>query len=152
MKKTKYIAYGSNLNLSQMAWRCPTAQVVGSAVLKGYRLTFRGVATLEKDPTAEVPVAVWAIEPRDEAALDRYEGYPYLYRKEVIGITVRGKRMRAMVYLMNAGQPAMPSAGYFNTIAEGYDEVGLDAKYLEEALADTKSRINKPKEAGNGQA
>ena len=28
-KSTLYIAYGSNLNLPQMANRCPTAEVVG---------------------------------------------------------------------------------------------------------------------------
>ena len=31
---TKYIAYGSNLNLRQMARRCPTAKVVGTALLR----------------------------------------------------------------------------------------------------------------------
>ena len=45
MKKIRakyYIAYGSNLNLEQMARRCPTAKVVGSTTLKNYRLMFRG--------------------------------------------------------------------------------------------------------------
>ena len=37
-----YIAYGSNLNLSQMAYRCPTAKVAGKGGLKGYELLFRG--------------------------------------------------------------------------------------------------------------
>ena len=42
-KKPKlYMAYGSNLNLYQMAYRCPTAQVAGKAVLKDYELLFRG--------------------------------------------------------------------------------------------------------------
>ena len=40
-KKPKlYMAYGSNLNLYQMAYRCPTAQVAGKAVLKDYELLF----------------------------------------------------------------------------------------------------------------
>ena len=45
MKKIRakyYIAYGSNLNLEQMARRCPTAKVVGSTIFKNYRLVFRG--------------------------------------------------------------------------------------------------------------
>ena len=45
MKKIRakyYIAYGSNLNLEQIARRCPTAKVVGSTTLKNYRLMFRG--------------------------------------------------------------------------------------------------------------
>jgi gamma-glutamylcyclotransferase (GGCT)/AIG2-like uncharacterized protein YtfP len=141
MEKTKYIAYGSNLNLEQMAYRCPTAKVVGSAMLKGYRLTFRTYATLEPDPAAEVPVAVWELEPRDEASLDRYEGYPQLYRKEAVDIEVRGIPMKAMVYLMNYGKATMPTAYYYRTIAEGYDDVGLDKAYLEAALEDTRKRV-----------
>ena len=30
-----YFAYGSNINLEQMAWRCPGAEVFGPAVLGG---------------------------------------------------------------------------------------------------------------------
>jgi gamma-glutamylcyclotransferase (GGCT)/AIG2-like uncharacterized protein YtfP len=141
MEKTKYIAYGSNLNLTQMSFRCPTAKPVGSAMLKGWQLTFRGVATLEPDPTAETPVGVWEIEPSDEEALDRYEGWPYLYRKEYVEVEVRGRTMKAMVYLMNNGRPAMPSTGYYRTIAEGYDDVGLDLAYLDAALKDTQRRM-----------
>ena len=37
-----YFAYGSNINLEQMAWRCPGAEVFGPAVLEGYELLFRG--------------------------------------------------------------------------------------------------------------
>ena len=47
-----YIAYGSNLNLPQMAFRCPTAKVVGASEIKDYGLLFCGsrrnsVATVE---------------------------------------------------------------------------------------------------------
>ena len=45
MANKLYVAYGSNLNLEQMARRCPTAKVVGIGVLKDYQLTFRRVAT-----------------------------------------------------------------------------------------------------------
>ena len=33
-KQRLYIAYGSNLNLEQMAFRCPTSKVVGKSELK----------------------------------------------------------------------------------------------------------------------
>lgn len=72
MKKIRakyYIAYGSNLNLEQMARRCPTAKVVGSTTLKNYRLMFRGgshtaVATVERSQGDEVPVLIWRLQPR----------------------------------------------------------------------------------------
>jgi len=73
-KSRLYIAYGSNLNLEQMAHRCPTAEVVGKSILRGWALRFRSVATVERCPGKNVPVLVWKIKPEDEAALDIYEG------------------------------------------------------------------------------
>ena len=47
MQKEKlYIAYGSNLNLGQMKYRCPTAKVAGTSEIKDYKLLFRGSKTL----------------------------------------------------------------------------------------------------------
>ena len=59
-KQRLYIAYGSNLNLEQMAFRCPTAKVVGKSELKDYELLFRGgrrgaVATVEPKAGSTVP-------------------------------------------------------------------------------------------------
>ena len=74
MNKTFYLAYGSNLNLEQMAHRCPTAKPVGPVVLKDYQLLFRGghgsaVATVEPFKGKTVPCLLWEITPTDEAAL-----------------------------------------------------------------------------------
>ena len=44
--KQLYIAYGSNINLEQMAYRCPHSKVVGTSEIKDYELEFRGVATI----------------------------------------------------------------------------------------------------------
>ena len=41
MAKKLYAAYGSNINLEQMAYRCPHSTVAGTAMLKGYELQFR---------------------------------------------------------------------------------------------------------------
>ena len=41
-KRKKYIAYGSNLNLGQMARRCPTAKVIGAGEIRDHELLFRG--------------------------------------------------------------------------------------------------------------
>ena len=67
-KRKKYIAYGSNLNLEQMAVRCKTAQVVGRGEIRDYELLFRGhrdaaVATVEPKEGASVPVLIWDIGP-----------------------------------------------------------------------------------------
>ena len=45
MSRKYYIAYGSNLNISQMAVRCPEAFVYGIAEIKDYELLFKGSRT-----------------------------------------------------------------------------------------------------------
>lgn len=137
MKKTLYIAYGSNMNLRQMAYRCPTAKAISKTELKGYELVFRGgygdaVATIEKKSDSLVPVVIWELELSDEAALDRYEGYPRLYRKEWVKVWVGKNLTVAMVYIMNEGRPlGAPSEYYYNVIKEGYRTAGFDFKILE---------------------
>ncbi len=142
MEKTKlYVAYGSNLNLAQMAKRCPRAKVVGCGVLKDYQLTFQRVATIEPQIGAETPVGVWEITPSDEQKLDIYEGYPNYYRKETVKVNLPNRTVDAMVYIMNSGEPQLPPEGYYRTIEEGYNDVGLDIKFLQAALDDTEKRM-----------
>ena len=142
MKKI-YLAYGSNLNLEQMAYRCPDATVIGTTVLNGYRLVFRGgrhtgVATIEQERGSAVPVLLWEITKRCEQALDRYEGYPHLYRKEQLTVDLDGQEVRAMAYVMNEGPPpAMPGAYYYATILHGYRDCGFDEAILKEAVMRT---------------
>ena len=84
-----YIAYGSNLNLAQMAARCPSASVYAKGVLNNWELVYRGHkanshATIIRKQDSTVPVLVWEIQPADEYRLDIYEGYPYYYFKKNI--------------------------------------------------------------------
>ena len=141
MHKKLYLAYGSNLNLEQMAMRCPTAKVVGATELKNYRLLFRGsraaaVATVEPMKGRSVPALIWKIAPADEAALDRYEGWPYLYRKETVKVKLDGATVEAMIYVMNAkGRPLdVPGCYYYSIILEGYKSAGFDIGILKRAV------------------
>jgi gamma-glutamylcyclotransferase (GGCT)/AIG2-like uncharacterized protein YtfP len=143
MNKKRYIAYGSNLNLSQMAQRCPTAKVIGTSLLLNYRLLFRGaresaVATVEPSQGGSVPVLVWEMTSADEAALDHYEGWPSFYRKETVTVNMQGKNVRAFVYLMNEGPPlGQPSCYYYSIIVEGYKSAGFDLDILRKATTDS---------------
>ena len=138
-----YIAYGSNLNLKQMRHRCPTAKVVGTVSLEGWKMTFRGkgngVATIEHSENDSVPVLIWRIMSRDEQALDIYEGAPSFYRKETIPVELDGETVQAMVYIMNDGHPlSSPSNGYYATILEGYLDAGFDPAILKRYADATK--------------
>jgi gamma-glutamylcyclotransferase (GGCT)/AIG2-like uncharacterized protein YtfP len=128
-----YLAYGSNLHIEQMQRRCPTAEVLGTSTLLGYRLVFNGVATIEPDPDRSVPVLLWDIKPADEPPLDRYEGFPHLYRRETVQVELNGKTVDAMVYIMNSDGIAPPSPYYYDVIRQGYEMNGLDIAVLEQA-------------------
>ena len=129
-----YIAYGSNINLEQMAHRCPNSKIVSKEMLKGYELEFRGVATIVPNDKSEVPILIWEIDGRDEHSLDRYEGFPNLYRKELFEIEVDGEKKECMAYLMNKGQISPPTSYYYNVINQGYEANGMDTSYLRAAL------------------
>ena len=86
----KYIAYGSNMNLEQMEYRCPGATVTGKGWLQDHRLFFAGrtnaaVASIEPAPGHAVPVVLWEITPKDE------QGYPSFYGKQELSVEVDGK-------------------------------------------------------------
>lgn len=141
-KERLYMAYGSNMNLAQMKYRCPTARVLGTAEIDGYELLFRGgagaVATIEPARGASVPVLLWSIRAADELSLDRYEGFPRLYTKKNLEVKLDSKPVKAMVYTMVDGHAAgMPSQRYLNSIAEGYRSAGLDLEVLSAALGRT---------------
>lgn len=137
---TLYLAYGSNLHIEQMQYRCQTAKVFGLSRIADYRLTFKALgncayATIEPCVGSYVPIVVWEIQENDEWSLDRYEGYPSHYGKEQMVVKVRGRNVRGMVYIMNhQAVQAVPDLGYFNTVLMGYRSFGLEEHLLYAAL------------------
>lgn len=128
-----YFAYGANLNIPNMRSRCPHAVPIQPLHLDGYRLAFSGPATILTDSEGRVPGALWAISDQDEIALDQFEGYPTLYRKE----TIKQDGLEFMVYVMNADTPWEPSRPYLEIIEEGYDHWGLVREDLDLAVQRT---------------
>ena len=63
MKKF-YLAYGSNLNVKQMQFRCPDARIVGTAEIPNYQLLFKGSKT----------GSYLTIEPKRGCTVSRSEG------------------------------------------------------------------------------
>ncbi len=123
-----YIAYGSNMNVGQMAYRCPGAEISGQSVIENYKLVFRrGVANIEPCQGCSVPIVLWRITKADEISLDRYEGYPRFYVKQDFTVKHKGRRVKAMAYVMSQPfQVSEPSEFYVDTIMEGYEYFGID--------------------------
>ncbi len=113
-----YIAYGSNMNKSQMAFRCPKAKPLGGALLHGWRLVFRGVADIIEDKSSMCPIGLWELTDECEKALDRYEGVPHLYSK--VWLTKGDKSY--LTYIMNSNNYHLPSKPYFDGIRQGYED------------------------------
>ena len=139
------IAYGSNLNLEQMSYRCLTAKVYGKGMLRDYRLLFKGSTenaylTIEPYKGGRVPVVIWELQPEDEKALDFYEGYPNFYYKENVEVELEnGEKVIAMIYIMTDKikdriHINLPSRRYLNVVKEGYQAAGFDSKFIDEAL------------------
>lgn len=148
MNRILYLAYGSNLNLEQMADCCPTAKPIGQVVLKDHQLLFRGghggsVATVEPFKGKSVPCLLWEITQADEEVLDRYEGYPSLYRKETIKVRFGKKNVETIVHIMNEGRPlGTPSRYYYSVILNGYKSANFNIGILKQAVEDTKEDKN----------
>lgn len=138
-----YIAYGSNMDKKQMAYRCPEAQLLGTAEVEDYRLLFKGsktgaYATIEPEEGSRVPVLLWEITEQDERSLDRYEGYPRFYYKRELEILFEGERKTAMVYIMHEENPlGIPSKRYQDVISNAYRKFGFDGSVLEKALMES---------------
>lgn len=140
MKKI-YIAYGSNMDLEQMAYRCPDAELIGKGKIKNFRLMFKGslsgnYATIEPEKNFEVPVLLWKISAADEKKLDRYEGFPnFYYKKEIEVETEDGEKIFGMVYIMHEERTlGLPTEFYYEILLQAYLKFGFDEKILNDAL------------------
>ena len=135
-KTSYYGAFGSNLNKRQMKNRCPESIPCEAATLKGYMLCFRSVADVIPKIDEQVPIAVYKITHNCEDALDHYESFPSLYRKEYTDIQLNGQNINLMFYVMNQMYGfGKPSGAYYRTIAEGYIDWGLSEHTLVKAHA-----------------
>ncbi|WP_077534089.1 gamma-glutamylcyclotransferase family protein [Massiliimalia massiliensis] len=143
MSKRLYVAYGSNLNIRQMKYRCPGAKLYGTGVIDNYELQFKGqphsaFATIAPKEGSSVPVAVWEIKSQDERSLDRYEGYPAHYFKQNVPVQLDSEEVNAMVYIMNLKMGfGLPTPYYYQTVLEGYHNCELDTDILDNAVKDS---------------
>ena len=81
-----------------MEYRCPDASVVGPVTLENYELLFRrgGFATIAPKEGETVHGLLWSLTPGCERSLDRYEGYPRFYDKQMV--TVRDSEGQSLSY------------------------------------------------------
>lgn len=147
-----YVAYGSNLNVDQMKWRCPNSKIVGNGIAKNWKLVFNTHADIIPCEGKNVPVVVWDVPKQDWDYLDVYEGYPKYYVKEKIQVEMEnGKNKKCVVYVMAKNNKGIypPDLYYWKTIKEGYVANNItDYSALNEALCEAWERLEEEYDTG----
>jgi hypothetical protein len=135
-KRDFYFAYGSNLDVTQMLMRCPSAKFIGKAVLKNYRLEIRKHMDIDNVPGATVEGVVYSMTKEDIAVLDRYEGVPFSYNK--LRVTVKVGNLivpNVVTYMKNKAniQYILPTKVYYNRVLGGLKFWSLDTTAFHKA-------------------
>lgn len=130
-----YFAYGSNLNKKGFLFRAPDSLEIERAVLPDWKLTFRQVADIVPAEGREVEGALWWISAAGLKALDRYEGYPSLYDRQVVTVRAAdGRDVKALTYTMLSRDVGLPSPSYYDSIERGFFDWGIDTAPLKAAV------------------
>lgn len=135
-----YFAYGSNLNLTEMSHRCPSAEFLGVGVIEGFELEFRNYLSISPNPNSSISVGVFNIKNKDDwKSLDLYEGYPDLYYKKELECRLNDNRIKGTIYIMQENELTYPHNSFSKHIGDwylqrcivGYDDCNIDLEQLE---------------------
>lgn len=134
-----YFSYGANMSREEMAFRCPGAEALGLALLRGWRFVIMGGgwASIERRPGSTVHGVLWDLAIAHVRVLDRYEGVQRgMYEKAHLPIARPGGGGRALVYIGTNRTQGRPNAAYFNNIVlPAARDWALPANYLAELEA-----------------
>jgi len=140
-----YFAYGSNLHPVRLGKRCPSAQLVGSGQLSGWRMEFRkrgrdgsakGDAVWTGRPEDHLWFAAYELRPADKAHLDAVEGVGQGYREEPV--CARGTDLPSFLYVAEAAAVdagLVPFDWYHAMVVAGATFHGFPQAYLAELQA-----------------
>ncbi len=116
----------------------------GTGWLQGWRLTFGGedhgwdgaLATVVQDPFEQVFVAIYDVTEEDMAALDGWESADTgLYRKTKVRVSTLTDECVAWIYVLDAFEGGLPSAGYLGVLADAADAADAPARLRRRAAA-----------------
>ncbi|KAI9857584.1 MAG: hypothetical protein M1813_008176 [Trichoglossum hirsutum] len=147
-----YFGFGSNMWLDQMKRRCPGSPYVGIAILEGWKwiINRRGYANVVRSDGDIVYGLVYELSGVDEGVLDRCEGVPYMYTKEIHQIELfrkgmglpgegsKGEAVSGLVYVdvkrVLEGDPQEEYIGRMNMAIEDVLKVGVPQWYIDKYI------------------
>lgn len=130
LEKRLMFAYGANMNVENMAFRCPAARPVSNYILRDWELEFYSHATIRPKKGAEVAGVLWYITDECEWNLDAFEGFPTYYTKR----SWIQDSEHVMFYEMAGFLQGQPSQGYIDDIRSQYHRWHLPVEYLDRAI------------------
>ena len=122
-----YLTYSFDMDRKGMRRSHPKAKYLGTTLLQGYRLAFRGrsgyyaTATIEEsaDVSDSVPVVLWHIPAAYEAGLEK--NCRDFYRKTDISVTLEGNSIQCIAYIIDERHPyGLPRRDYVEQLFKKY--------------------------------
>lgn len=112
---------------------------VGVATLKNYRLEMLHYANVIPSTGDKVIGCLWDISDEKISELDQIEGYPDLYDRILVDVSINGKIESAFLYVMTKNtrtilKSTQPTISYVDTIKQGYLEAGVPMSQLINAV------------------
>lgn len=134
-----YLAYGSNMNLSQMDYRCPDSFVYDKVEIPDYKFVLdrAGVATIIPSKGHKVEALLWVVHILDVETLDMYEGVRFgCYEKTSMEIEIDSVTLSVLVYFSLRD---LTKAGYRSDYMDGIIKAAEEAKFSKEYIEELKT-------------
>lgn len=135
------------MSVDQMSRLCPTATLVGIGTLQNWSMGFYKTcnsnrayvyADVRESKDNFANVVVWEITNSSELEmLDRFEGYPSLYKKidNCKVVMKNGEIVEGFLYKMsNNAENGVPDVYYFMRIYQAYKNLHIPTKQLDDFL------------------
>ncbi len=138
----KYFAYGSNMSLSRLRGRVPSAERLGIFILEQHVLRFHKISedgagkcdAFQTDNLDDSIIgALFKIDPSEKLALDKVEGLGVGYDEKLVNVKNDvGDVVEAVTYYAIRIDPFLkPYSWYLNHVIVGAKEINVPAHYLE---------------------
>lgn len=136
-----YFAYGSNMSLSRLRERVPSAEAVGCFSLNGHDLRFHKLskdgsgkcdAFFTSDSGNTIYGVLFKIASSEKPALDQAEGLGYGYDEKEVTVTAHdSSSITATTYVATKiDEKLKPYSWYVNHVLVGANEASLPLSYI----------------------
>lgn len=153
----KYFAYGSNMSISRLKQRVPSAEALGCHALRQHDLRFHKSS---KDGSGKCNVfytgddkdvvfgVLFEIDPSEKASLDKAEGLGNGYDEKIVAVLAAyGYSVEATTYIaIIIDEHLKPYSWYVNHVLVGASETPLPDEYVQRKISAIESIQDADKE------